>query len=39
MFNLLLVAVELYLAIVGTTLPDGSTEFLHDSSPSTTQSR
>jgi len=38
MFNLLLIALELYLAILATRLPDGSTDFLHDSPASTTQS-
>ncbi len=39
MFHLVLVAWELYQAILGTTLPNGSTDFLHDSSTSPTQSR
>ena len=39
MFTLIEVAVALYLAILGTMLPDGSTDFLHDPPATTSTTR
>lgn len=35
MFDLVKLAVALYLAILALTLPDGSTDFLHEPAPAT----